>query len=239
VYHDINRWIKSGCQWHTGAELYILHGTNRLLLKLCGGAESSFARDKLTTALKAMAADAEPVQESRDMAKEALIPDKPTIKVWDKKAGVKDYFSLPQHLKAKRDEISTEFKDVIRWRKEMHLLIGTSDKRMITLEEAFAIMDQVDGDGNAVPFVLTYVTYNSDLGTGGEIIKALSKVRFKQQGIARFSTSKTERKNRKNPNHGTHGTMTLQWVNTLEIRKVHTYLIFEINDRPVSISKYG
>lgn len=181
-----------------------------------------------------------PVQESKDVAYPIISASKPKPKIWEKKTGVKDYYSLPDQLKMKRDEISLMFKEVIRWRAEVHKLIGTSDKKMITLEAAFAIMDQIDEHGNAVPFSLTYVTYNDSTKEGGQVIKARSKVRFKETNIARYSVGASKiKKNRKNPHHSVHGTMTLQWVNTLEIRTVHTYLIFEINDRPVSISNYG
>lgn len=240
MYSEIEEWRKNGCDWTKGVQIYLEHGKNSLMLKLCNGSESSFAKSKLISEMKLLETSSNNTIESKSHSIPIIEKEKPKVKVWNKKSGVQDYHALPDKLKKKRDRVGVMFKEVIEWRKEIHELIGTSDKKMITLENAMKIMDHRDENGDAAPFTLTYVTYNSETKKGGEVVKALCKFRVRQKGLQRFAsgTKKTE-KAKKNPNHSKHGTINIQWVNTLEFATVHTFLIFEINERPVSVSTYG
>lgn len=226
--------------WDKGVELYRKYGENSLVLKLCNGSASSFSFNKLKAGLEALIADETPIHNSKEAVQPILEEDKPKAKIWEKKQGVKNFDALPEVLQKKRIEVGQLFKEMILLRKEMHQIIGTKDRRPIDLEEAFAMMDQVDSNGDAIPFSIVYVTYNQELNTGGDVIRARAKVRFKQKGVQRFASGKKKVATaRKNPNHSKHGTVNIQWVNTLEYRTVHTYLIFEINGLPVTLGKNG
>jgi hypothetical protein len=101
-------------------------------------------------------------------------------------------------------------------------------------------MDSVDKQGEPVPFRLWYFTFNEDQQTGGELKKSFATVRFKASPKLRFAKNKKDHvKKRVNPNHSIHGTVNIQMVNTLEFRTVHTWLIMQINDQPVTLGNYG
>jgi hypothetical protein len=233
VYHQISRWISDGGSWQEGTALYQAHGADSFVLKLCQGPETSFSRKKLDDAMHELIKDQAPIVQIAEVVKQET-PE------WQTKKGVENYTSLPAKLQDKYKQVRSLYKEVIRLRKQAHKIMATADRRPITLQEAFEIMEQVDTDGMAIPFILTYVTHNADTLEGGEVIQAKAKLRIKEKKMNRFiATPQRFKKTKRNPRHSDNGTVNIQLTSSWEYRTVHTWLIFEINGIPVEIGNNG
>ena len=107
----------------------------------------------------------------------------------------------------------------------------------ISLKNAVAIIDMVDASGNAIPFDLTFRTYQKFSKTGGKLLRynQVKKLRSKKSTpsessmlVAVQSPTGVKRK----PRHYENRTRNLELQNG-EIKKIHIRLITSINEKKI------
>ena len=232
---EIARWKTEGKNYKRAVELYQKYGQNTLILTLIKTPETTFTKQKLYQDLENILATESPNAEVVDFVEQVY--QKPVVYP---KNGVDPAITLPTNLIKKQEEIKELYKQSLELRRRIHNLIPTIDRQPITLQQCFQIMEQQDQQGSPIPFTLTWVTYNEETGAGGKVHKSLCITRFNQKGKFRFAVGKKMiKKNRTNPLHSQHGTVNVQLVNSLEYRKIHTWLIFQINNTPVTLGNNG
>lgn len=98
--------------------------------------------------------------------------------------------------------------------------------KTITYANMIHVMDQVNKQGEPVPFSCRFVTADRKRNTGGEIIeikKAIKVVGKKRDGSLQYTTTP------KNPRHWDNATRNIAVLPGKNIRKVHTRLIIQFN----------
>ena len=95
-------------------------------------------------------------------------------------------------------------------------------------------MDEVDRDGNPVPFSIKYVTYNRKNKTGGEVVSIAQAMKCvtKRGGKIIYDT-REKSGSKRNPNHFKNSTRNLNIVGTDQIRKSNIRMIIEFNGQKV------
>ena len=109
----------------------------------------------------------------------------------------------------------------------------------IRLSEVLTQMDQIGLDGKPIKFQIRFVTADSSLGTGGEIIEISNGrkcVGLNKQGSPVFNLrtkySPSDSRIKKDPRHWINSTRNILLENGM-IRKVHIRLIIEFNNQKV------
>lgn len=106
----------------------------------------------------------------------------------------------------------------------------------ILYKEMIREMDQADHNGKPVVFSLKFVTADKVRRTGGEIIevtKAQKCVGKRSDGVLYANPGNGAVKQTKNPNHEQNATRNIYLVDSGHVRKVHTRLIIEFNNKKV------
>jgi hypothetical protein len=194
VYIEITRALQPPISFDKIAKLYQEYGNDPVTLILAKGRENTFAMDRIVSGLKALVQEVKHEEEGTAAAALVVNAQKP---VWDKPQTLSPEDLKNDVIKAKRVEIGQLFRECIALRRDLHSVAHTADRRVITLEECFAIMDSVDKHGEPVPFTIWYYTYNDDDHTGGALKKSLATVRFAASPKMHFSKNKTKRQNQK------------------------------------------
>jgi hypothetical protein len=92
---------------------------------------------------------------------------------------------------------------------------------MIRVADMLNVMNQRDGNGDFVPFSLTWVSCNQQKNTGGEKI-SLTKAVLEGSGKSKSA--------KRNPNHHENYTRNIRAFDGDRIMKVHVLLITRFND---------
>lgn len=105
----------------------------------------------------------------------------------------------------------------------------------ILYKDLISQMDQCDGEGKPIIFSLKFVTADRVRKSGGEIItveRAQKCVGKKNDKVLYANSPKIEGLT-KNPNHNENATRNIYLVDSGQVRKVHTRLIIEFNNKKV------
>ena len=244
-YKPLQNWLRTNGTYETGVELYTVLGKDDYLKNvLFKRRESNFIYEKLRGELEKILKELKPVMEVPIVKENALVK-KPIIEKLDKKheysgVSVDEFFNLPQELQKARLEIGQCYAEVVRMRRIIKRELNLpAAKGTITLQEAFYQMSQVTKDKKGIPFEMTWVTYNSDTGEGGEMLTHDCILKFGNKTGSKYKTITPKESDRRDPRHDIHGTVNIQIANTIELRKLHTWLIFRVNGWDVVIGEGG
>ena len=107
----------------------------------------------------------------------------------------------------------------------------------ISLKNAVAIIDRVDASGNAIPFYLTFRTYQKFSKTGGKLLEynQVKKLRSKKtipSNASLLVAVQTPVATKRNPNHYANRTRNLELQNG-DKKKIHIRLIMSINGQKI------
>lgn len=105
----------------------------------------------------------------------------------------------------------------------------------ISFNEAIAIIDRVDKNGNAVPFDIAFRTLNRQSKTGGKLLvwQKVKKSKSKKRILTNKSlllSAQTPTSVKRNPNHKKNRTRLLELQNG-DLKKIHIRLIDSINGK--------
>lgn len=108
-------------------------------------------------------------------------------------------------------------------------------KNEISFNEAMAIIDKIDKQGNAYPFDITFRTLQRNSKTGGRLVeyKQVKKSRSKgyiQNNASLLASVQSGTTIKRNPNHKKNRTRLLELQNG-DNKKIHIRLIDTINGK--------
>lgn len=186
------------------------------------------------------------LRECMDLILEDLKPNPIESKIPSPEKQV-DFFSMPEILQRMDVEKSELFRETLQLRSAIKKLIKPQLKKVIrgssrmTVKEACDIMAQTDKRGKPIPFSISVITADISNKTGGEFISWSNCT----LNIANKSGSKTytiaDRPpvHSKNPNHWGNSTRNIKPLGQVDIRKIHIWLIFEMNGAEVTMGDAG
>lgn len=232
-YPDLKEWVEKQGDFPTGLALYMKLGNNAYLKNVFFQKQpvNSFMKEKLRSELTAIYKAAQPVVNVPVLKGPEVIKTKP------KKEGLEtsQFFDLPKELQKKRLEISQLYAQAMNMRRVIRREINMAFSGSVTLEEAFLIMNQVDSRGNNIPFDLVWVTYNDQTNEGGDVKNLPCVIKWGNKSGSRFKATPKELTKKVNANHQIHGTFNVLIKGSIEIRKVHTWLMVAINGKEIII----
>lgn len=217
-----------------GVKLYAKYGKDASTLKILNSGTTSYTKRKLKAALEALLQKENTTKAILTEIATAKQPIK--LRVYESKS--KPTRKLDERAQKLKDEVGVLYRRCIYLRHSIRHQIGAPDKMPLTMEQAFQMMENIDGRKQAIPFTLRWLTYNHAMQTGGKVMEELVVFRVKEdRRVGGFAKGKKAAKAISNsPNHRIHGTINVQQVDgSDQVRTVHSYLIFEINGRPVQL----
>jgi hypothetical protein len=256
-YQTLNQWLTTQGTFSQGVQLYNILGKNEYYrTTLFTRKESPFLYDKLKSELQTIFNNLKTIKEVPILQPNNKITNNPKTnnKITNNpitnnpitnnqptkytSLSVDDFFNLPQELQRSRMLISQYYAQVIKLRKQIKRQLNLPPALgTVTLQEAYQIMAQTTSTGKAIPFNLLWLTYNEETQKGGETKHLDCVLKFGNKTASRYKS--ITKKETKNPHHEIHGTINVQLHNTVEIRKLHTWLIFRINNWDVVIGENG
>lgn len=234
-YKDLKNWIENNGSYVNGVLIYMALGSNDYYKSnLFVRPESQFTRDKLYSELKAIYNNTKPTIEVPIIE---IKPQKTDTKREYKGLDNNEFFDLPRELQEKRLKIGSLYGDVMNQRKAIRQELALPSKGVLSLQEAYHIMGQVMGNNKPVPFKLAWVTYNEDTKVGGDLKELDCVIKWGNRTGSKFKPLAAADTIRKDARHDIHGTFNVQILNTIEVRKVHTWLIFQVNGYDIVIGQ--
>lgn len=242
----INHWLSTSGTYADGVELYNQLGSdNYLKASFFTRPASSFTHSRLIAELRHIQSTYQPIMQSPVVLDNNVQNQPPATIVNENKKvdlnrslSIDDFFNLPQQLQRHRLSISQLFSQVITMRLAIKRELNLPSKGTITLQEAFHQMSQLH-NGRGVPCQLLWITYNEQTGRSGNIMKYNVVLKFGNKTATKFKPSTPANSDRRDPRHDIHGTCNVQLTETLEIKTIHTWLIFQCNGFDVTISENG
>jgi hypothetical protein len=227
---DLKDW-RSNRKFARGVELLCEAGTNTFLVDLCQKfGDTAYTREKLEDALDEIYRDLKDIPEIQP-GQEAMnlplnVPDEVQKLQAEKGELFRKAFSMRKVLKQ-------EFEPMLR------KLI--KHKQRLTVKEVCEMMEQCSRRARPVPFSITYVTYDEQRNTGGELrtYDHAIMVVLNSTGSKAYSTENALKLKNKKPNHWRHGTRNIMVQHSGETRKVHIWLILEFNGCEVDLADAG
>jgi hypothetical protein len=243
---DIERWLSKPTDFTKGLELFKQSVGDTYYIGLFEKfPDASFTQSKMIDMLREYAKgfEVEEVKELVESRPEAVKPKKhfPQPNPELKTEKIKGH-QVPEKIRLLQDEKSVLYKQCLYYRKEMKELLKLKTTGTLSVKEALDIMDKKDSTGRNVPFSLTYVTWSDREQTGGTVI-SYNKAALAHLNMSGSRVIKTRKirtlKPSKNPNHWKNGTRNINPEGTWEVRKVHIWLIFELNGKEVTLGNAG
>lgn len=241
---QITHWLNSKGNYPEGVMLYQKLGADQYLkTSLFCRPCNSFIYDRLRSELQKIKDTYRPVMEApiiqqQSVSNAPIVPNTGKLPTPDRGLSIDDFFNLPQELQRHRLSISALFSEVISFRMAIRRELNLPTKGTITLQEAFHQMSQLHND-KGVPCKLLWITYNEQTGKAGRIMEYEVVLKFGNRTGSKFKVSTPANSDRRDPRHDIHGTCNVQLTGTLEIRTVHTWLIFQCNGFDVTITPNG
>lgn len=234
-YKELKNWIENKGTYADGVTIYAALGNNAYFkTNLFTRPESAFVRDKLYAELLAIYKTTSPIIEVPVIEiKPKVIETKREYKGLDNN----DFFNLPRDLQEKRLKIGSLYGEVMQNRKKIRQQLALPSKGVLSLQEAYHVMGQITGNNKPVPFKLAWITYNEDTGQGGDLKELDCVIKWGNRTGSRFKPLTPADTVRKDARHDIHGTFNVQISNTIEVRKVHTWLIFQVNGYDIVIGQ--
>lgn len=243
LHIDISRWLHSKQCYKSGIELFKKACGDEFYINLFESYENPFTRGKLEEMLQDWA-DNINTNNKVDDAVNISTDDNETRDTSNSTVDTLYTNSIPDVIINYKAEKGRLFKEVLEHRRIIKKTIPLNTKGWITLRNALKIMEQISKTGKSVPFSITYVTWNDSTHRGGEIIcwKKAVLANLNLTGSRLQSSRKTKQLHSviaKNPNHWKHGTRNINPEDSIEVRKLHIWLIFEFNGQEVLLSEPG
>ena len=226
-YLDIKNWLNKGGNFADGVKLYEAFGTDEYLKKtFFKRPESDYLKQKLKAEIESIFKKLDPI-----INVPVIEPLPKVIEEKRDRVGLsnEDFFNLPKELQEHRLNISKLYGEAMTARRQIRQSLQLPSKGTLTLQEAFHLMSQITNNGKGVPFRLLWLTYNEDTGEGGEVKELDCILKFGNKTASKYKNISKSNSDRRDARHDIHGTFNVQIVNTIEIRKVHSWLIFQVN----------
>lgn len=113
---------------------------------------------------------------------------------------------------------------------------------LISLAEVLRQMEASDSKGQPIPFSITYQKYNKRTKQGGDLVSinnaVLTKTNKTYTKFINTSAKPLYTPQAKAPNHFANATRNIREVGTMDITKIHIYLIYIFNEQEVVMNIY-
>jgi hypothetical protein len=158
-----------------------------------------------------------------------------------------DFFSLPEILQRMTLEKGQLFKQTLSLRRELKQQIWPELRKVIkqrntiTVNECCEMMKLRDREKRAVPFSVSFITYDKEQHTGGELIhyEHATLTMPNVTGSRTYTADKYNTLVKKNPRHWLNSTRDIHPLGSQSIRKLHIWLMFEFNGCEVVMGDAG
>lgn len=226
-YLEIKTWVLKHGSFAEGVKIYEAFGKDPYLKNVFfKRPESAYIMQKLRAEIESIYKGLQPVINVPVIeASPKVVEEKREYKGLSNE----DFFNLPKELQEHRLNISKLYGEAMTARREIRQGMQLPSKGTLTLQEAFHLMSQITNNGKGIPFRMVWLTFNEDTGEGGDVKDMDCILKFGNKTASKYKNISKSNSDRRDARHDIHGTFNVQIVNTIEIRKVHSWLIFQVN----------
>lgn len=244
LHIEINRWLSSSQDFEQGIALFEKACNDEFFLNLFKKYENPYTRGKLEEKLQEWADTISTQNKASQAIEDSESQDTGLDKIV--KSAIEPIVgnNMPEVILNFQQEKGILFKEILQHRRKIKETLDLKTKGYIVLRDALRMMEQLTKTGKSLPFSITYITWNDSTHRGGEII-SWSKAVVANLNLTGSRIQPTRRARPltqvkgKNPNHWKNSTRNINPEGSLEVRKLHIWLIFEFNGMEVLLSEPG
>lgn len=231
MYADLTIWAENGKGWEDSISLYEKLVGKDTALALAIQCKSSFTENAILSKLEDLHATAQ--------------ADRAAVEVFrNENSKVSSHstnhnITLPQSLAQAYAQKSELYKSIVANRSTIKKILaaefGVKFKGpQLTIKQALDIMKQINKNDDPIPFSIKYMTANLSAATGGELIYY-----EKAALLSRYTHGNSYKDRRSNHKHWINSTRNIRPVGTTDTRKLHIWLILELNGQEVILNEQG
>jgi len=230
---DVKEWLRNSQNYSEGVKILKKYSKDDYLIGLLESYEAPFTRGKLIAAMEELM-ESQQTEERVEEIEKTIYQSRVSLET------ILNAGKLPAKIQMMKEEKGKLFKEVLELRQQMKKLLKLKTRGVLTIKEVLELMEQTDRRGKYLPFSITYITYNSQHHTGGDVLR-WDKAVLANMNVSgsRVVYERTPRSVKKNPNHWKNSTRNIHPLDTLEHRKVHIWLIMEFNGMEVTLGNAG